>query len=238
VDDGVTNRRLLSVLLRRTGADFDTADNGQEACDKVIGGRQWDVILLDMQMPIMDGYSAARRMRTAGITTPIIALTAHAMQGDREKCLEAGCSDFLSKPIDTDKLLNELLALKTQKEPTPVSSKRVNRIHPSFPMEDAEFLEIAREFIDRLDDDLEKLGAALNAQDEQTVAMLAHQIKGAGGGAGFPALTHPAGELYNAARRNDWIIAKLHFLELVDIASRVDLNSPVNVEENNFFNVP
>ena len=72
------------------------AENGQQACELVLGRRAFDVILLDMQMPVMDGYAAATKMREGGVMVPIIALTAHAMKGDRDKCIAAGCSDFLS----------------------------------------------------------------------------------------------------------------------------------------------
>lgn len=107
VDDVIANQKLIALILTRGGASLTLASNGQEACDLVLN-QPFDVILLDMQMPIMDGYEAARKLRLAGITTPIVALTANAMKGDREKCLEAGCTDFISKPINKDELLERM----------------------------------------------------------------------------------------------------------------------------------
>ena len=107
VDDVIANQKLIALILTRGGASLTLASNGQEACDLVLS-QPFDVILLDMQMPIMDGYEAARKLRLAGITTPIVALTANAMKGDREKCLEAGCTDFISKPINKDELLERM----------------------------------------------------------------------------------------------------------------------------------
>ena len=79
------------------------AENGQEAIDTVLAQRV-DMVLMDMQMPILDGYQATSKLRHLGFKKPILALTANAMQGDKQKCLEVGCSAFLSKPIDMDKL--------------------------------------------------------------------------------------------------------------------------------------
>jgi PAS domain S-box-containing protein len=108
VDDGEANRQLVHLVLQRNGLLVETGVNGQEAVDKAAIS-DYDVILMDMQMPVMDGYAATSLLRERGLETPIVALTANAMRGDEEKCLDAGCNDFLSKPIEIDKLV-ELLA--------------------------------------------------------------------------------------------------------------------------------
>ena len=103
-EDGPDNRRLFTHILERAGATVTVADNGRAALELARGGG-FDLLILDMQMPELDGYSVARRLRASGSALPVIALTAHAMTGDRERCLEAGCDAFATKPIDRRALL-------------------------------------------------------------------------------------------------------------------------------------
>jgi len=104
VDDMETNRRLVSLFLTRAGATVETAENGAVGVEAV-GKGDFHVVLMDMQMPVMDGYTAATLLRERGFQRPIVALTAHAMRGDREKCELAGCSHFIPKPVNMDELI-------------------------------------------------------------------------------------------------------------------------------------
>lgn len=106
-EDVETNRKYIKAVLNRMGLEVTLAPDGNVALQKALT-HQFDLILMDMQMPHVNGYEATKSLRKEGITTPIIALTAYAMTEDRDKCLDAGCDDYLSKPVDHDKLLKIL----------------------------------------------------------------------------------------------------------------------------------
>ena len=104
VEDGLDNQRLINLLLARVGLGVVTAENGQQAVERVheakLSGQRFALVLMDMQMPVMDGYTATRILRRQGFDAPIVALTAHAMDTERSRCMASGCDDFATKPID------------------------------------------------------------------------------------------------------------------------------------------
>jgi two-component system, sensor histidine kinase len=134
-EDGIDNQRLIAFLLRKRGASVSVAENGQIAVESVAqardAGQPFDCILMDMQMPVLDGYAATQQLRDAGCRAPIIALTAHAMRGDRERCIEAGCDDYLAKPVDRKELI-DLVARYLGRPPAaaaPDASQGVDNAH-------------------------------------------------------------------------------------------------------------
>ncbi|MEE8556814.1 MAG: ATP-binding protein, partial [Myxococcota bacterium] len=109
-EDMPEGRLLVRKLLEHVGLEVEQAENGriafEKAKDALAHGEPYDVILMDMQMPVLDGYEATARLRAAGYHHPIIALTAHSMSGDRQKCMDAGCDEFLTKPVEKRILRN------------------------------------------------------------------------------------------------------------------------------------
>ncbi len=106
-EDTPTNQTLIKLLLTKLGFEVEIAEDGKQALDMALSG-DFDAVLMDIQMPHMNGYDATKKLRQAGYKKPVIAVTAHAMRGDKEKCLAAGCDDYISKPINRKQLVDVL----------------------------------------------------------------------------------------------------------------------------------
>ena len=220
VDDGETNRRLFRTVLSRLEIVPTEATNGKEGSDAALAaaadGTPFDLVLMDMQMPVLDGYAAAGRMRAAGLAVPIVALTAHAMAGDRDRCLAAGCTDYLSKPVrpaDLLALVSDLLgglgeppceaaesAIGTAEFPAPGQETPSDRPPGcTLPEEDADLWEVAADFAAGLPDRAAALERLLDKGDAVGLRDAAHRWKGAAGTLGYPQFTAPAAALEDAA---------------------------------------
>jgi CheY-like chemotaxis protein/HPt (histidine-containing phosphotransfer) domain-containing protein len=198
-EDGEDNRRLIAHLLKRVGVELNWVENGAEAIEEYqkarAAGRPYDLLLMDMQMPVLDGYSAVRRLRELGVRTPIMALTANAMTSDRQRCLDLGCNEFCAKPIDFDQFfaaLDRCLALGRAQAPAPLPAPKPAEPQP---VVDESFAQLVELFVRELGEDLASLRELLAGDKRTELGNLAHQLKGSCGSYGFPELSKRAAEL-------------------------------------------
>ncbi|QNN24104.1 response regulator [Planctomycetales bacterium ZRK34] len=223
-EDGPDNQRLIRFILQSAGLDVDLAENGRIAVDMALHAdgtsEPYDIILMDMQMPIMDGYDATRLLRREGYDEPIIALTAHAMAGDREKCLDAGCNDYTTKPVNREELFEMIHRYLPSSPITPLSECAL----VSECATDIKMSELIATFVSGLGQRVKAIHETLENEDYESLARLAHQIKGAAGGYGYTPITEVARELEQQAKMADNLEAiKAKVDELKTLCHRAEI---------------
>jgi signal transduction histidine kinase/HPt (histidine-containing phosphotransfer) domain-containing protein len=231
-EDGIHNQRAISFYLKKSGIEVAVATNGRIACDIAMEAlalmKPFDVILMDMQMPEMDGYEAAMSLRQQGYPGPIIALTAHAMSHDRDRCIKAGCTDYLSKPIDRKQLIGTLSTYLRQAPPTnggaSISPSGGIDVLRSTATDDAEFTRnFLPDFIADLPTKASQMAALLEENSLEELAQVAHQLKGSAGVYGFMPVTEAAGRVEAAviqAEPLDELVAQVK--SLIGLIRRVE----------------
>jgi PAS domain S-box-containing protein len=222
VEDNMVNQKIaLRILEKKLGYHADVATNGKEAIES-LERSDYDLVLMDCQMPEMDGYEATSTIRDQDSAVrnhniPIIAMTANAMKGDREKCLEAGMDDYVTKPINMQELADAIErnlsnGRKQQLSPASVPEVTVSKeakqedvpegIYSEY-ADDADLVELVDEFAAGLEADVESMRKVLENGDHDGLRRLAHQMKGAGGSYGYPMLTEAAKAIEEAAKTED-----------------------------------
>ena len=190
-EDNRDSRALIDFHLRNMGLTVEHAENGKIAREKanaaLANGATYDLILMDMQMPELDGYAATASLRIAGYPGPIIALTSNVMEQDRERCLNVGCDHFLAKPVQLDTFQKTVVFYlrrgRAVRPATPLSPQ------PEPPPGDPRFASIVGQCLADLRIKVDEVCDAASQGNMARVAWLSHQIEGIAGGVGFPAIT-------------------------------------------------
>jgi CheY-like chemotaxis protein len=221
VEDYPDNRTITLAYLQHTPYVVETAENGLIAVEKFVSGH-FDLVLMDRQMPVMDGLTATRAIReweqaNNRPPTPIIALTAAALKGDREKCMAAGCTAYLTKPIKQQALLNAIRDHYTAALSSFAHDSLTDAIFGAkIADQRALYLKARRQ-------DVAVISDALDRGDFEAVDFLGHGMRGSGGMFGFQPITDIGAGLEHAAGGADLAAARGHVMDLATYLDRVEV---------------
>ncbi|MDQ1636779.1 MAG: hypothetical protein QOF62_118 [Pyrinomonadaceae bacterium] len=212
-EDNIVNQKVATRQLQKLGYRADVVANGKEAVE-ALSRIPYDLVFMDCQMPEMDGYEASaeiRRLEGRGRHTPIVAMTANALQGDREICLAAGMDDYVTKPVKVEELLRVLNLFLVSAGGDKVSAGNsvsdvppvdVARMHEAMGDEPEEFAELVEVYLSQMSDNFDKLETAVLAKDDRQVELIAHNCWGTSANCGMNAVVATLRELETAGREH------------------------------------
>ncbi|OHB56817.1 MAG: hypothetical protein A2Y07_06800 [Planctomycetes bacterium GWF2_50_10] len=219
-DDVQENLMLLEIILKKSGYQTVSCANGKEALD-IASRQKFDIILMDMQMPVMDGFEATKQIKAADSlnkSTPVIALTARAMKGDNLACIDAGCDDYIAKPVKQEILLEKLSKYIKQRAACTAALTGGNLI--SDLGDNPDYHKVIEVFVNNLPGRIHDMIEAFEKGNLQDLAQKAHALKGLGGFVGFPVFTEKAKELEEMSRGGRFEDIKKELDELNELCSR------------------
>ncbi|MFC1748069.1 ATP-binding protein [Pseudomonadota bacterium] len=194
VEDNDDNQRLVSLHVKRVGVDVDVANNGHQAVMMCMSSVQYDLVLMDMQMPVMGGLEATSTLRNMGADVPIVMLTANATKQDMDAAREAGCNEFLTKPINWP-LFYESLEKYLPKKLGPISSTLID--------DEPEMTDLINTYVSRMPDQMASLSQLIDEGDMEQLYRKVHDLKGSSGNYGFPELYEAANALEKLVEQGD-----------------------------------
>jgi len=192
-EDNILNQQVTVIQLTRLGYHVEVVANGCEAVDRATE-ESFDLILMDCQMPGLDGFEATREIRSRGNKVPIVAMTASAMAGDRERCLASGMDDYLSKPVswdDLERILKRRLVLSGSSACSTISAVDHVRLHEITAGYDGLRDDLVADYLGQADDILGEIQGAICNQDSEAVRRLAHKLRGSSAICGMTAINGP-----------------------------------------------
>lgn len=199
-EDTEENQQLISLHLRKSGIDINVVSNGEEAVNAALK-QDYDLILMDLQMPVLNGLEAIRMLRNANYEKPIVALTAATSVSDRETCKEAGADNFISKPINFENFY-DVLDKYLERKKTHQNSRAFQEKEKfnQSAVDDLEFQEILLTFLERMPQMVETINESCRRKDWETVQSISHQLKGLGGSFGYSQITAIAKQIHESSR--------------------------------------
>jgi PAS domain S-box-containing protein len=230
VEDSIDNQMLFEAYLKTTRHTVTFCENGKHALDRIASGASFDLILMDVQMPVMNGLEATRAIRLIEQTqprtrTPILALTANALPTDFESSQAAGCDGHLSKPISKQTLMKAIEEFAIDKADTRRSEPIIIEVAPKL-------TELSTQYLDRRKEELPVLLELLASSDFKRLQALAHDLKGTGSAFGFSALSALGAALESSARQADAGKLKDEMEGLKEYLSRVTVASTAKRSDN------